>query len=78
MKKAALMLAISILMLGLALAICLPGICGCVSVVGIPESWIGGTVTIVLYMLGLPGLAISTCWLAFLGIRHAVRRIRNA
>jgi hypothetical protein len=78
MKKAAIMLAVSALLLALALATCLPGICGCVSVVGIPDSPLGSTLVIILYMIGLPGIVISTCWLAFLAVRFAVRRIRNA
>lgn len=78
MKKAAIMLAASILLIALALAICLPGICGCVSVIGIPDSPLGGTVAIICYMIGLPGIVISTCWLTYLAIRFALRRIRNA
>jgi len=78
MNKAAIMLAISIVLLALALAMCLPGICGCVSLVRIPGSALGTTVIVILYMVGIPGFIISTCWLAFLALRFAVRRIRNA
>ncbi len=78
MKKAAIALSISVLLLVLATAICIPGICGCVSWIGIPDSPISGTLAILFYVTGIPGIVVSTCWLVFLAIRSAVRRIRNA
>jgi len=78
MKKAGIMLSISVLLLVLGTAICLPGICGCVSWMGIPESRIGGMLAAFFYATGVPGLVISTCWLIFLAIRSAVRHVRNA
>jgi hypothetical protein len=78
MKKAAITLSISVVLLVLATAICLPGICGCVSWIGIPDSPISGMLATFFYVTGVPGLVISTCWLAFLAIRSAVRHIRNA
>jgi len=77
MKKAAITLSISILLLVLATAICLPGICGCVSWIGIPDSPISGRLAMLFYAAGIPGIVVSTCWLVFLGIRSAVRRIRS-
>ena len=78
MKKAAITLLISILLLVFGTAICLPGICGCVSWAGIPDSRLTGMLAIFFYVTGLSGLVISTCWLVFLAVRSAVRHMRNA
>jgi hypothetical protein len=77
MRKAAIALGISVVLFLAATAICLPGICGCVSWLGIPDSRVQGTFVIPLYFVGISGIVISTCWLAFLAIRAAVRRIRS-
>ena len=78
MKTAALSLSISILLLLLATALCLPGMCGCVSWIGLPQSDFTGILAMVLYAVGILGILVSTSWLAFLAVRMAVRRIRNA
>jgi hypothetical protein len=76
MKKAAIALRISVALLLVATAICLPGICGCVSWLGIPYSRFSIFVAIPLYVVGTLGIVTSTCRLTFLAIRVAVRRIR--
>ena len=78
MKKAAISRSVSFLLLLLATAICLPGMCGCVSWIGIPQSDFTGTLALSLYAIAIMGIIVSLCWLAFLAVRSAVRRIRNA
>jgi len=75
-KKAVITLGVSVALLLVATAICLPGICGCVSWLGIPDSRFSIFIAIPAYFVGISGIVISTCWLAFLAIRGAVRRIR--
>lgn len=77
MKKAVIALAISVALFLAATAICLPGICGCVSWLGIPDSRFSIFIAIPLYFVGISGIVISTCWLTFLAIRAAVRRTRS-
>jgi hypothetical protein len=77
MKRALTALGISVALLLAATAICLPGICGCVSWLGIPDSQFSNFIAFPLYLVGISGIVISTCWLIFLGIRAAVRRIRS-
>jgi hypothetical protein len=77
MKKPAIALGISAALVLAATAICLPGICGCVSWLGIPDSEFSIFIAVPLYFLGISGIVISTCWLTFLAIRAAVRRLRS-
>ena len=77
MRRALTALGISVALLLAATAICLPGICGCVSWLGIPDSQFSNFIAFPLYLVGISGIVISTCWLIFLGIRAAVRRIRS-
>jgi hypothetical protein len=76
MKKAVITLGGSVALLLVATAICLPGICGSVSWLGIPDSRFSIFIAIPLYLVGVSGIVISACWLTFLAIRAAVRRIR--
>ena len=76
MKKAVITLGGSVALLLVATAICLPGIRGCVSWLGIPDSRFSIFIAIPLYLVGVSGIVISARWLTFLAIRAAVRRIR--
>jgi hypothetical protein len=76
MNRAVITLGVSVAPLLVATAICLPGICGCVSWLGIPDSRFSISIAIPLYFVGISGIVISTFWLTFLAMRAAVRRIR--
>jgi len=76
MKKPVITLGVSVALLLVATAICLPGICGCVSWLGIPDSPFSIFIAIPFYFAGISGIVISTCWLTFLAIRAGVRRMR--
>lgn len=77
MKKAVIALGISVALLLVSTAICLPGICGCVSWLGIPDSRLSIYTAIPLFFVAISGIAVSICWLGFLAIRAGMRRIRS-
>jgi len=74
MKRALIALAISIGLVIVGSAVCLPGICGCVSWLGIPDP--GGIGEYFLYMTiaGVIGIPVSLCWLAISAAMKYLRR----
>jgi hypothetical protein len=76
MKTPLIVLAISVGAIVVGSAVCLPGICGCASWIGLENTDSWGTPFMFLTMLGLFGVAISAIWLAVIGIRRALGRNR--
>ena len=70
MKRPLIVLGISIGMIVLGSAVCLPGICGCVSWVGVPDTPFSDYF-LFLWMAGLLAAGFSLVWLAVSAIRVA-------
>jgi hypothetical protein len=70
MKRPLIVLGISIGMIVLGSVVCLPGICGCVSWVGLPDTRFS-YYFLFLWMAGLPAAGFSLVWLAVSAIRVA-------
>jgi len=78
MKRPLIALAISLGLIVVGSAVCLPGICGCVSWLGIPDpEKFGGDVFIWVTFLGALGTVVSLCWLAGSAIIRAFGRDRR-
>jgi hypothetical protein len=60
MKRALTALGVSVALLLAATAICLPGICGCVSWLGIPDSEFSSFIAFPLYLVRISGIVISS------------------
>jgi hypothetical protein len=76
LKKPAILLAISFGAIVVGSAVCLPGICGCASWIGLENTDSYGTPFMLLFTVGILGVAVSTVWLAVVGIRRALHRNR--
>jgi hypothetical protein len=76
LKRPLIVAAISVGAVVVGSAVCLPGICGCVSWIGLDDTDSYGTPFIFLTLLGMLGVAVSAVWLIVAGIRHALSRIR--
>jgi hypothetical protein len=74
MKRASIALAISIGLFVVGLAVCTPGICGCVSWLGIPDLGRMGAAFIYMALAGVLGIIISCCWLFLILILKYLRR----
>jgi hypothetical protein len=74
MKRALIALAISIGMIAVGSSVCLPGICGCVSWLGIPDLGGLGEYFLYLALAGVLGTIVSLCWLAVAGVMKYLRR----
>lgn len=76
MKRPLIALAASIGLIVLGSAVCMPGICGCVSWLGLPDTrysyqfmW--------LYVVGFLGVLLSIVWLIIAAARIGLRRSRD-
>ena len=74
MKKPLIALAVSIGLVVVGTAVCLPGICGCVSWLGIPDLGRMGAAFIYMALAGVLGIIISCCWLFLILILKYLRR----
>ena len=74
MKKPLIALAVSIGLVVVGTAVCLPGICGCVSWLGVPDLGRMGELFLYLSIAGLFGIVASSCWLGVSAILIFVRR----
>jgi uncharacterized membrane protein len=64
MKRPGILLAISVGLMVVGSAVCLPGVCGCVSWLGIPNADRFGVPFAILSGVGFLGGLVSVCWLA--------------
>jgi hypothetical protein len=76
MKRPLLALAFSVGAVIIGSAVCLPGICGCVSWLGIPDADRFGLPFILLTFAGILGIAASLCWMLVSAIVTALSKVR--
>jgi hypothetical protein len=72
MKRPLIAFGISVAMIFLGSAVCLPGICGCYSWLGVPEFKYSDLFLFV-FMGGLIGVCLSLAWLAAAAVQRALR-----
>jgi hypothetical protein len=77
LKTPLIVFAISVGAIVVGSAVCLPGICGCASWIGLQNTDSWGTPFMFLTMFGVLGVAVSTIWLAVIGIRRTLGRNRG-
>jgi hypothetical protein len=76
MKRALIALAISAGLIAIGSSLCLPGICGCVSWLGIQAAGSLGDFFILLSIVGVFGVIISFCWLVVALILDLLKQVR--
>ena len=76
MRKAVIALGISVGAVVVGFAVCVPGVCGCVSWLGIPDLGEYGILFFFLAMAGMAGICISLCWLLVSGVVSSLRHQR--
>jgi predicted membrane protein len=77
MKRPAIALGISAGMVLVGSAVCLPGICGCASYLGIADRYGFNILFFFMALAGLIGVFISLCWLAVKAILAFASRRRT-